>query len=179
MVDYTIIKKPEVLETFICIGKVKNDLLMESLKKDIDEELKKSNMNYQTNVYGKMTNFNALNNNKNFHEFCSLAQNIFLAVTNNNGYICRDAWGNIYEKNDFAHEHDHRDCSAFSGVLYLDDVGPGTYFPKYDMTVKEEPGKFVLFHPYVKHSVHKFIYGKKKRYTIAFNFNDYKKWDKV
>jgi hypothetical protein len=179
MVDYTIIKKPEKLETFICIGKVKNNSLMELLKKDIDEELKKSNMNYKTNVYGKMTNFKAFIRNENFNEFCKLSQEVFLAATNNQGYICRDAWGNIFEKEDFVHEHNHRDCSSFSGVLYLDDFGPGTYFPYYDLTVKEEIGKFVVFHPYVKHSVSKFNYGKKKRYTLAFNFDDYKKWDSI
>lgn len=179
MVDYTLIKKPQSFETFLCTGKVNNPDLMQRLKKDIDDNLKIANMNYKTNVQGKMTDFKAFNSNQNFAEFCKLAKDIILVATDNRGFICRDSWGNIYEKNNFAHEHDHRDCSLFSGVLYLDDFGPGTYFPKYDMTIKEEIGKFVIFHPYVLHSVSKFNYGKKKRYTLAFNFDLYKEWDNV
>jgi hypothetical protein len=42
--------------------------------------------------------------------------------------------------------------------------------------VKEEIGKYILFHPSLKHSVQK-IENDIERITIAFNMNEVKFWD--
>jgi hypothetical protein len=60
--------------------------------------------------------------------------------------------------------------------LYLTEGGPGTYFKEYDLLVEEEVGKYILFHPLLKHSVQK-IENNIERITIAFNMNEVKTWE--
>ena len=41
---------------------------------------------------------------------------------------------------------------------------------EYDLLIKEKKGRFILFHPLIKHEVKHYNY-KKERITIAFNCN--------
>jgi hypothetical protein len=67
------------------------------------------------------------------------------------------------------------DYNAFSGIIYLTDGGPGTFFRDLNLTIEEEIGKYILFTPYLKHSVQK-INKDIERITIAFNFNEISNW---
>jgi hypothetical protein len=161
-----IIRKDILLNTFILIDEISNDFIINSLLKDIYENQK---FYYKpTNVIGKHSEFNFFNENKNFHDFLKLIKKQIYSIYQSN-FIIDGSWFNIYTIGSYAKPHDHKGTTAFSGILYLTDgPGPGTYFPEYDLTVREKKGKFVLFHGNLKHEVKKFNY-KKDRVTIAFN----------
>ena len=62
--------------------------------------------------------------------------------------------------------------------MYLTEGGPGTYFKEYDLLIEEEIGKYILFHPFLKHKVEK-IKNNIERVTVAFNMNQLKDWQDV
>jgi len=163
-----ILEKDLLLKTFILIDEVKDESIVDNLLKDIY-----SNNKYyheHTNVIGKHTEFNFLNENKNFHNFLKSIKKRIYSVYKKN-FLIQSAWANIYNKDNYARPHDHRGSTAFSGILYLTDgPGPGTYFEEYDLTVHEKKGRFVIFHGHLRHEVKKFNYTK-DRITIAFNCN--------
>jgi len=162
-----ILRKDILLDTFILVDEVKDDLILNNLLKDICEN--KEYYPKHTNVIGKHTKFNFLNGNKNFHNFLKLIKKQINYIYTEN-FLIQNAWANIYNKNDYAKIHNHTVSTAFSGILYLTDgPGPGTYFPQYDVTISEKKGRFCLFHGHLEHEVKKFNYTK-DRITIAFNF---------
>jgi hypothetical protein len=162
-----ILKKDILLNTFILIDEINDNLIIDSLLKDVYE-----NNNYYhkyTNVIAKHTEFKFLVGNKNFHNFLKSIKKQISSINDKN-FIIGEAWANIYNKNDYAKKHKHVASTAFSGILFLTDgPGPGTYFNDYDLTVHEKKGRFVLFHGHLTHEVKKFNYIK-DRITIAFNF---------
>ena len=164
-----ILKKEILLNTFILIDEVNDNLMIDNLLKDINEN--KEYYHKYTNVIGKHTRFTFLNENKNFHNFLKSIKKQIYSIYKYN-FVIQAAWANIYNKDNYAKPHDHRGSTAFSGILYLTDgPGPGTYFPEYDLTVHEKKCRFVLFHGHLVHEVKKFNYTK-DRITIAFNFTD-------
>ena len=173
MLDFNLHIKPIVKDTFVLTGKINDSTLLEKLKKDIDKGVKKNNNNYKTNVHGKMTAFKYFNKNNDFIKLIDILKPYFHKVTKKSIEL-KDSWGNILEGEDFVYSHDHFP-SIVSGVVYL-TKGEGTYFHHYDYTIEAEVGSFVLFDPAIPHEVKK-TYLKKKRYTLAFNFDmvsDYK-----
>jgi hypothetical protein len=164
------------LETFLLTGKINDIDLIEKLKKIVFEKSKNSNMNYKTNVKGKFTGFKGLSDEPDFHNFIrSIMKEI--GVIWKHHFKIKDAWGNICtEETDEVLEHNHASFSGFCGILYLTQGGPGTYFRDFDLTVEEEVGKFVLFHPLLNHSVKK-MDKKIERITIAFNMDSWKLWE--
>ena len=135
------------------------------------------NLSYKTHVKGHFTGFKSLVENLNFHNFLKIIQPCIKVVFPKN-FIIQDAWGNICKKNEEVTEHDHRNVSGFCGILYLSENGPGTYFKDYNLNVDEEIGKFVLFHPYLTHSVKK-IDKEIERITVAFNMGLIHDWADV
>jgi len=164
----------EVLkETFILTGKIKDKDIINNLtnfvKNNKDEEL-----SYKTNVKGHFTGFHSLVQNNDFLNFLKIIQpNIKIIYTND--FLIQEAWGNLCKIGEEVTEHAHEGVAAFCGILYLTDGGPGTYFKEYDLLIEEEIGKYILFHPLLKHKVEK-ITKEIERITIAFNMNDVKKW---
>jgi hypothetical protein len=170
------LKVKEILnETFILTGKINDKKLIDNLINFVKNN-KNEELSYQTHVKAHFTGFKSLIENIHFINFLTLIQgNIKLIFPDN--FIIKDAWGNLCKKNEEVSEHDHRTVSAFCGILYLTEGGPGTYFKDYDFTVEEEIGKFILFHPYLKHSVKK-IENDIERITVAFNMDSLKLWDR-
>ena len=169
--------------TFILIGELNNDVLMNNLIKDVKDvkdkiDNKKNLLNYKTNVKAIHTGFKSLTHNSNVHKFfCETQSSIFKIYKKN--FEIKDVWGNIYSKpnEDYAQEHNHSDCTAFCGIIYLtDSPGPGTYFREYDLLVPEKKGRFVFFHPFLFHEVPLYNYTQ-ERITIAFNLFGLKPWD--
>jgi len=162
-----ILRKNIPLDTFILIDEINDDSIIDNLLKDINEN--KEYYHRCTNVIGKHTKFNFLNENKNFHNFLKSIKKQIYSIYKEN-FVIQGAWANTYNKNDYANMHNHKGSTAFSGILYLTDgPGPGTYFPHYDLTVHEKKGRFCLFHGHLQHEVKKFNYTK-DRITVAFNF---------
>jgi hypothetical protein len=162
------------VETFILTGKIKDKELINNLidfvKKNKDEKL-----SYKTNVRGHFTGFQSLVRNDLFITFLrTIKENIKIIYPYD--FVIQDAWGNLCKKGEKVDEHNHGGVNCFCGVLYLTEGGPGTYFKEYDLLIKEEIGKYILFHPRLTHEV-KEINDDIERITIAWNINKIKEWD--
>ena len=168
--------KDVFLETFILTGKINNPEIINNLINFIKNN-KNEELSYKTHVKGYFTGFKSLNENTDFHLFLKLIQPQIQIIYQENFEIV-DAWGNICKKNEEVTEHNHRSVSAFCGILYLSEGGPGTYFKEHDLLIKEEIGKFVLFHPVLFHSVPK-INQEIERITLAFNMSGIKEWENL
>jgi hypothetical protein len=162
------------INTFILTGEIKDQEIIENLKNFVIND-KEKDLNHKTHVKGHFTGFKSLINNEYFHNFLKLIQPQ-IKIIYPDDFIISGAWGNLCKKNEEVTEHDHRDTSAFCGILYLTDKGPGTYFTDFDLLVEEKTGRYVLFHPYLLHSVGK-IKDEIERITVAFNINSIKNWE--
>ena len=140
---------------------------IEILKNEIKNNISKK-FSYNTNVKGQMTDWRYFTDvSKNFQKIKQIL----------NRYYLVQAWGNILNKDDEVLEHCHIEKvdgkpagylpSTISGIIYLTDIEPGTYFKDFDFTVKPEVGKIVVFNNEYLHSVSKSK--NDNRYTIAFN----------
>ena len=167
--------KEIVKETFLLTGKIDNKEIISSLK-DFVRNNKDENLTYKTHVKGHFSGFQSLINNSYFINFLEIIQPQISILFSKNFKI-RDAWGNILKKGEEVSEHLH-DNSAFCGLLYLSDNGPGTYFKEYNLTVNEEIGKYILFSPMLLHSVKK-IETDIERITVAFNMENIKDWENL
>jgi len=167
--------KEVIKETFILTGKINNKDIINNLinfvKNNKDEEL-----SYKTNVKGHFTGFFSLIQNNDFINFLKEIQPQIKMIYQDN-FVISEAWGNLCKRGEEVVEHNHRSVSGFCGILYLTDGGPGTYFKEYDLLIKEEIGKFILFHPLLNHSVKK-IENDIVRITIAFNMVELNNWQK-
>lgn len=172
--NFELIVKEILLETFILTGKINDSIIINNLINFVKNN-KDENLSYKTNVRGHFTGFSSLVNNPDFINFLKIIQPQIKLIYKDNFKII-DAWGNICSYNDEVVEHNHGFVNAFCGILYLTEGGPGTYFKQYDLTINEEVGKYVLFHPDLLHSVKK-IETNIERITIAFNMSEIKKWD--
>ena len=144
--------------------KIDDITYIENLKKEVKKNVN-SNFSYKTNVKGKMTDWSYFSNKNNI--FKKVEDLLF-------EYKIYQAWGTILNKGDYVVEHDHT-CTNLtnfyiniSGVIYLTDVGPGTYFKEFNKTIKPEIGKIIVFNSEYRHAVEK--YDKNEdRITIGFN----------
>ena len=177
------LKVKEILkETYILTGKINNEKLIKNLinvvKKNKDENYScEKNVKNNFPVKARFTGFDTLIQNEDFLNFLKLIQKNIKIIYNDN-FIVKDAWGNICKIGDEITEHNHDGTNAFCGILYLTEGGPGTYFKEYDLLVKEEIGKYILFNPLLYHSVKK-IENNIERITIAFNMHKLKQWDNL
>lgn len=165
--------KELMLETFILTGKINDNLIINNLINFVKNN-KDNNLSNNTNVKGHFTGFKSGVENKDFFSFLKEIHSSIKIIYNGDFEIF-EVWGNLCKKNDEVIEHHHYGCTAFSGILYLSNGGPGTYFKEYDLTINEEIGKFVLFHPILLHSVKK-IEQDIERITISFNLNRVEFW---
>ena len=110
------------------------------LKKEIDNNV--GELDYKTNIKGQMTKFDAFVSNDlllNLLRECLYFSN----VLNINDSRLTEAWGNILKKGGEVKAHTHNPA-VISGILYLTEGGPGTYFPEFNKTVEEKIGKIVF-----------------------------------
>lgn len=163
-------------KSYLVIGETKEynliDSLVEIARKKIDSNLT------PTNVKAKRTHFRSLVHEKKFIDFLNKIKPSIQKIYTEN-FIISDVWANFYNESekDYCEMHHHNGNTAFCGILYCTDgPGPGTYFKDFDLNVSEKKGRFILFDPILLHEVKPYPY-KKERVTIAFNFNELKKWD--
>ena len=162
--------------SWILIGQCENMETIENLKKEVLTKVKTSKLNYKTNVQGLFTGFNTLVGNIDFHNFWNEIQTEIKIATQEIPFSLHDAWGNVLKKNEFVESHSHKGINGFSGILYLTENGPGTYFSQYDKTIEEKIGRFVLFEPFLQHEVKK-VENEIERVSIAFNCRYLNKWE--
>jgi hypothetical protein len=160
---------------FLIEYQLKNLNFVDILKKEIKNKV--GSMDYKTNVKGKMTNFTEFVNNEiliNILKECTKVTNVLNLPPKS---VLKDAWGNILKKGDSVQPHTH-DGHTVSGILYLTENGPGTYFKEFNKTIDEKIGKIVLFNGDALHSVPVYN-GNEDRYTIAFNFEEMTPWNDI
>lgn len=174
--NYELKVKEILFETFIFTGKIEDKQIINNLINFVKNN-KNSDLNNKTHVKGIFTGFKSLVENKDFINFLKLIQNEIRIIYQDN-FIISDAWGNLCKIGEEVTEHNHKGIDAFCGILYLTEGGPGTYFRDYDLIIKEEIGKYVLFHPMLNHSVEK-IKNNIERVSIAFNMTRIKKWENL
>jgi len=171
--NFELIAKEVSKETFILTGEITNTEIINNLTKFVKEK-KDEKLSFKTHVKGKFTGFKSLINNRDFINFLKIIRpNIKVVYPEN--FIIEDAWGNLCKINEEVTEHEHAGVSAFCGILYLSEGGPGTYFKDYDLLIKEKIGKYILFSPSLLHRVEK-IKNNIERITIAFNMGQIQKW---
>jgi hypothetical protein len=174
--NFNLIAKEIVRETFLLTGEIEDKNIIENLKKFIrnnkDEELSK-----KTHVKGHFTGFRSLIQNDYFIQFLEKIKNNITMIYKGN-FLIMNAWGNILNCGEEVTEHNHNGVTAFSGILYLSEGGPGTYFKDYNLTIEEKIGKYVLFSPILYHSVEK-VNIDLERITLAWNCDEIKGWDNI
>ena len=169
MHKYNITKRPVTKQAIIIETLIQDLSIVESLKKKIDEKVGVND--YKTNVRGQMSGWLDLLHESSFKEIIGQNKDLWMTEFPNIAkYSVFEAWGNKLKKNDFIVEHKHIPC-ILSGIIYLTNKGPGTYFSEIDYTVKEEIGKVALFPSELSHSVDKFTFDE-YRYTISFNLKE-------
>jgi hypothetical protein len=171
MIDLKI-KKVEK-EVFLLTSQINNNELINNLILDIKKL--KVNQEKITNVKGGFTGFESLVDNNNFHNFLKCIKTEINLVYKKH-FLIKNAWANICKKNDEVLEHAHQDITAFCGILYLTEGGPGTFFNEISLNIEEKVGRFILFHPILLHSVKK-IENDIERISVAFNMSEIKDWD--
>ena len=167
--NYTIPKDMVFIEGFL--NNIDSRYFISKIEEGINQE---NNENYKTNVKGKFTGFDSLVYEPETLEFMRYIEPSISNIYNRIAYV-KECWGNIYNNDDHALLHHHQDCSGFSGILYLTEGGPGTYFSDFDITINEEYGKVVLFDPLLLHQV-KSSNLKNSRITMGFNCHEKKAW---
>lgn len=167
-----LLKKDISIETFIYINQIEDESYLNNF---IEIILNKKKSNDKTYVIGEFTGFNSLVDEDIFHVFLKTIKPQIKNILPGK-FVIHNAWANICNKNSYVLEHDHKGITGFCGILYLTDSGPGTYFKHYDLLVKEKKGRYVLFHPYLLHSV-PMIENDTTRISVAFNINKLRHWD--
>jgi len=173
-----ILNKNIEIETFILINEINNLNLIDKLKNKIKEKVKVSKISRKTNVKAEHSEFNAFNDDPDFHEFLNIIRPSIQKIYKDS-FVIRDVWGNVYSKTgDYCESHKHAN-GGFCGILYCTDgPGPGTYFKEYDLKVEEKKGRFVLFSPLLFHEVKPYHYTS-ERIILAWNFSALRGWEDV
>jgi len=142
---------------------LKDTNLINNLKEIIKNNISK-HTSYKTNVQGKMTDWKFFIKNNVFKPIEEVLYK----------YKIYQAWGNVLTKGEHVLEHDHigeedhNTIYNISGVLYLTDIKPGTYFKEFNKTIDPEIGKIIIFDNKYRHSVDK-CDTNEERITLAFN----------
>ena len=146
------------------------DRLIEKIKYNIDPTL-----SFKTNV-SHMTSFKRFNGDPDFHLFLKSIQSDIKKIYKHS-FIIKDSWGVLMNKGDSTHKHAHIQTSAFCGLLYLTTGGPGTSFEEIKKVINPIKGRYILFDPILLHFVNRSDLDK--RYSLAFNMDQIKKWDNL
>ena len=144
----------------------------EKLIKKIDHLISQNNLNYATNVKGKMTVWHAFDNDPDFLQAMAQGMQKVTEAGNFQRMNLHEAWGLRHDTNDFTQEHDHI-ASPISGVLYLSEKNTPLIFPDLNLEVYPEKNSLVLFRGILRHSS-PVNTSNDSKYAIAFNFIQFK-----
>ena len=102
-------------ESYISTCFVKNKNLLERIKNKIIEKTKDSSLDYKTNVKAKFTGFYSLAEEPEIFELMTeikpFIDNIYDQIA-----IVRECWGNVYNNDDHATLHHHKEVTGFCGI---------------------------------------------------------------
>ena len=107
------------------------------------------NMNYKTNIKGKMTSYDFFKKDLKFLNIIRQLSEYLDDSYNLLQYYLQDAWGfktDLYEKTQL---HDH--LCYWSGVIYLNKCDQPLNFPEIKQKIQPEKGNFAIFSPWLLH----------------------------
>jgi len=141
----------------------------------INEGIKKSNLNYVTNVKGNMTHWKYFNNDKLFHKVLTMGLSEIKKSFKFTDCFLVDSWGIKINQNDYTELHNHY-TAFYSGILYLNNCEQTLDFPELNITIQPKEGSFLFFSSILNHKSDK---NKSliPKYAIPFNFNEIKNWE--
>ena len=147
------------------------DLDPQYFKKRIDEGVKTSNLNYKTNVYGRHTDWEFFNRDKEFLVLLfQMLDHLETLTINLQPFFLRNAWGLIEGLGEYTKKH-HHEPNYISGAIYLNDHPQKLYFPDIKQEITPEIGRFALFSSFLSHHTKRNL-TEKEKYAISFNFRN-------
>ena len=153
---------------FFVVGDI--DLDAKYFINKIEEGIKDSSLNYQTNVVGQMTPWQFfLKDKKLLALLLELVDYCEFQKISDQPYSLVDAWGVKEGFGEYTKEHSHLP-SYMSGSIYLNSHSQTLYFPEIKEEVEPKKGRFVLFSSFLKHYTKRIITNESK-YGLAFNFD--------
>tara|TARA_Y100001937_G_scaffold107421_1_gene150054 strand:+ start:221 stop:745 length:525 start_codon:yes stop_codon:yes gene_type:complete len=136
---------------------------------EIERKITKSLLHYKTSVMGKMTTWDAFNNDKNFLKVLNYGLQSLKDHISYEAVFLKSAWGIKIEKNGYSKKHNHHG-SVYSGILYLNDVDQEIFFPDLSLAIKPKKGTFITFSSCLQHYTNPHQNDEIK-YAIPFNLN--------
>lgn len=141
--------------------------------KKIDENIS-DKLSYNTHVKNQMTDFRTFTHDYEIHQIFKKFDNLFKLVSNTDSIRLQDCWGT--KSCEFVETNKHSHSLGVSGIIYLTEGGPGTFFPEFNFNVDEKIGKIIFFDSRALHEVKKTKIIN-PRYLLSFNFKEVKSWD--
>ena len=138
-------------------------------KRRIEEGVKASSINYQTNVYGKHTEWDFFNKDKEFNVLLfQMIDHLETLTIDLQRFYLKNAWGIIEGIGEYTQRH-HHEPNYISGVIYFNNHPQKLYFPDIKQEITPQTGRFAIFSSFLNHHTKRNIVDKDK-YGISFNF---------
>ena len=138
-------------------------------KRRIEEGVKASSINYQTNVYGKHTEWEFFNKDKEFNVLLfQMIDHLETLTIDLQRFYLKNAWGIIEGIGEYTQRH-HHEPNYISGVIYFNNHPQKLYFPDIKQEITPQTGRFGIFSSFLNHHTKRNIVDKDK-YGISFNF---------
>ena len=138
-------------------------------KRRIEEGVKASSINYQTNVYGKHTEWEFFNKDKEFNVLLfQMIDHLETLTIDLQRFYLKNAWGIIEGIGEYTQRH-HHEPNYISGVIYFNNHPQKLYFPDIKQEITPQTGRFGIFSSFLNHNTKRNIVDKDK-YGISFNF---------
>ena len=138
-------------------------------KRRIEEGVKASSINYQTNVYGKHTEWEFFNKDKEFNVLLfQMIDHLETLTIDLQSFYLKNAWGIIEGIGEYTQRH-HHEPNYISGVIYFNNHPQKLYFPDIKQEITPQTGRFAIFSSFLNHHTKRNIVDKDK-YGISFNF---------
>jgi len=145
----------------------------DDLIKKIDQNIS-DKLSYNTNVKNQMTDFKQFSNDIEIHQILKRFTNLFELHLNFGRLALQDCWGT--KSCEFVETLRHDHGLGVSGIIYLTEGGPGTFFPQFNLNIDEKIGKIIFFNSLALHEV-KRTKITNPRYLMSFNFKEVKNWE--
>ena len=144
---------------------------IEKIKQGVEE---KDNMNYKSNIKGKMTSWNFFNNDSNFIKHIIKFNKHIDKNYDLPAYTLKDSWGFINSPGEKTNFHSHHQA-IYSGVIYLNDCQQPLLFKEIEQQINPEAGSFGIFSGWLNHGCDTNDTNNHK-FGISFNMNEIYPW---
>jgi hypothetical protein len=127
-----------------------------------------NNLSFKTNIHDQMTDWKYFNEDSEFLKLADKFKDLVDNKTKRPGHVLEDAWGFCVNSGGYTKFHSHS-CSAWSGVIYINDHTQTLDFLDIRRKVKPVKGRFILFSSFLDHGC-KVHTKPEPKYGISFNY---------